>query len=1487
MLYITTALLNYSLVQSLIGSAIGSHFSHEWGGTVKVGSVHIDPFNHVSLNNVLLVSPVRNDTVLSAGKIACRFNGLPIADGGIRMKGVLIKNTTFHLYSSDGDHNFRYIIDYFRERSHKKEKEKKEKDGPFVVDIKDVVLDNMRYKMTLKTIPYYANRAHGVDVANMDMDSINAHITNLRVVDDAIKCHIVRMSTVERSGWRMKKLAGDVDVSGKGINVTNMLLQTQSMNMVSDVHLLYDSWKSLDWYCDSVYMDVTFKNGNVLSMMDAAYWAPSLWGCDTPVKIEGHVTGPVANLRVEDFRIDFGRKSHIFLDGTVVGLPYVDGTFFDVHLHQLRTDIDDLLAINHPGTLNLGDTKLYEEIGTLDLTADLVGGASQCFLNLDVRTALGNVSGQLISASHAINKKRMSQGKLWLSSKRVDFPSIAKNDWVTYTGFDIEADARWSSLDDMKATLEAKLANTSLAGNNIDKATITAELNNRVCDLELDIKDSVLNMVATGNLAFPKGGDPRYSFDVDLPMADLGKLKLIDCDSTCTLSTHLQADLSGKGIPTGYAWVNNIRLVRDDRSLTLDNVNITASESVPGKGKKKESGITTKKKITLESDIANMTATGYFDYSDIPILVRKFESDYIPSYWQKKVKKPTDAELMEIVDADINVDLRWLDRTKQIHFFMPNLDVAQGTTITATYNYTEALKMVVRSDSVTLGGVALHGVGITSNSRGEHYHIAADISELALSGKGALDDLRLDLSSGVEGAGLALKWDKAPESIDTRGDVAFEMYSDSTDNVLNIIKPHFYLNGEQWTLSKKGDIRFNKARIEAEGVELANGDQSLIVGYHHTAGRTNDNIQAKFVDVDLSTLSDILLKETGFTASGSINGDGSVQWVADSKSPFIKANLMVDSCEVNDNLLGDMNLRINHDIEKRRMHLFVNTELREVFQVSHPLLASGYMDFRDDETLLNLTAGFERFDLASVSPLLKSFSSRFEGFLTGDITLGGTLKKPQIIGKAWVQNGLLNIDATNVAYLIDDTITFTNNRIRLNQFNIRDVQGNTGQITGNIDHNGFSDISTDLKLKTDRLMVYNSQGGSASGTVFAALNGTVRGPLSALDINASARTLNGSSLVIPISSQKNIKSTDYITFVSDDDYNRHDETQISKKKKNVSSTINLNLALTPDLELHIPMDMSGVGLDIDGSGNGELTVNIAPQKDLQVVGDYRIAGGNIKLDLLSVVSKEFKIEEGSMVEFPGSIGNASLDVNAIYSQRVELSSLLGSDENTIAQKPVPVESIVSLTGKLNSPEVKFDLRLPNADQSVQDEVFAYIDRSNERDMMNQTLYLLVRGKFYNANQSNATTTDETNLTSSGLAVVANSLGSVVSSMIEFVDIEFDYSAATASRSEQYSVGINKEWNKFYIESTLGYGGYDRGLSSSEALANNIVGDVLMGYKFNPRFHMFVFNRSNTNDYTRFEMPYKQGVGLKYTRDFDKWSDLFRKKGKKAEGRSKR
>ena len=41
------------------------------------------------------------------------------------------------------------------------------------------------------------------------------------------------------------------------------------------------------------------------------------------------------------------------------------------------------------------------------------------------------------------------------------------------------------------------------------------------------------------------------------------------------------------------------------------------------------------------------------------------------------------------------------------------------------------------------------------------------------------------------------------------------------------------------------------------------------------------------------------------------------------------------------------------------------------------------------------------------------------------------------------------------------------------------------------------------------------------------------------------------------------------------------------------------------------------------------------------------------------------------------------------------------------------------------------------------------------------------------------------------------------------------------------------------------------------------------------FRMRVFNRSNANDFTKYNIaPYTQGVGLFYHRQYDKFRDIF-------------
>jgi hypothetical protein len=55
----------------------------------------------------------------------------------------------------------------------------------------------------------------------------------------------------------------------------------------------------------------------------------------------------------------------------------------------------------------------------------------------------------------------------------------------------------------------------------------------------------------------------------------------------------------------------------------------------------------------------------------------------------------------------------------------------------------------------------------------------------------------------------------------------------------------------------------------------------------------------------------------------------------------------------------------------------------------------------------------------------------------------------------------------------------------------------------------------------------------------------------------------------------------------------------------------------------------------------------------------------------------------------------------------------------------------------------------------------------------------------------------------------------------------------------------------------------------------------MEVKLSPdgRFRFKAFNRSNQNNFLNNDVPYTQGVGLSYRREFNNFSDLFKRKPK--------
>ena len=686
------------------------------------------------------------------------------------------------------------------------------------------------------------------------------------------------------------------------------------------------------------------------------------------------------------------------------------------------------------------------------------------------------------------------------------------------------------------------------------------------------------------------------------------------------------------------------------------------------------------------------------------------------------------------------------------------------------------------------------------------------------------------------------------------------------DGKVRVERPNLQIGKTEWilgidSLNLSNEGRF---RLDGKGISLQS-DPQRIDARLALRGERSDCVELSFVQFGLEELCDVLLQGSNIKVGGNV--DGRFNMYGFGETPYFNANLEVDSCVVNRQNLGDVKVRSNWNAELNILNLQL---------ASDQIDAHGWMGLGKKEPDLNFAVDFDSFELALAAPFMSSFSSRFEGQLHGTFDISGTTAKPIIIGEALVENGAMKVDITGVTYHFNDSIRFSNNTVTLDRFKVLDARGNIAFVNGTIRYQDMKEIGLDLNLETDNLLVLDQpRGEQFYGTLVAAARGSLKGPVDNLRIVCSARTRPGCTLTVPVSSQKQVRAQNYITFVSDSPETH--EAQATGKKRTSHFGMEFDLAITPDVQLNLPMNFSEVTVDVGATGNGDLHLSLTDGHTPSVIGNYEISSGTMKLGMLSLLEKNFTIESGSNLGFQGSLPDARFDLRAVYSQRVNLSTLTGSlsaIDNT--QKYLQVENIIAIAGTLQDPTIGFDLRLPNADASVEEEVFAYIDRNSERDMINQTMSLLLMGQFYNATGADNGSTVNNSL-SGGYSMVASSVSSIVSDMVQFVDVDVNYKAGNDITKDQVDVNISKDWGQWYLESTFGYGGENRELDPGTT--NGTVIDALIGYRLSPLVHLFAYNRTNTNDYTRMDLPYKQGVGLKLTKDFDRWGDLFRRKGK--------
>lgn len=1452
-IYVLVALLNTSLVQSYLGAAAGSYFSKEWGGKVRIGTIHVNPFSHVMLDHIELISPT-NDTIYMGDRITCRFKRFPLHKGGLKFDRVLLRNGRYHFESikypsGKAGINLDYIIHYFAPQEPQPPSAPA---APFVVEVGELRLRNIDYIMDLPEPEGYQKFEHGVDIPHMRFKDITGHFRKIRVDADSITCRIVSLTTTERSGLHVVDLSTDVEVSRHVIRATNLDLQTADSRVFLDAQLLYHGWEAMADYCRNVQHKVVLKEGTEVNLKDASYWAPVLWGLNCKVAVQGRAYGPVANLNADNLNINFSKNSHLLVDGRITGLPYIEQTTVDASVQNLHTTYDDLAEVRFPEQANFELPAIARHLGIIDLNASAKGGMSNFDARFDINSLIGDLEGNAhISYDSAINNYAYI-GEL--DSKTLGIRSLLPNEWISRTGMHLTFQGQSFDPMEMETSVEGRLYNTNIRGNDIDRTTLSAEIDKGVVAADVVLKDTLinLNLHASANL-----NSQECTAEFAMRNAQLSKLHLVTSDSAVTVSTSVTANISSFDLEhlAGTVAIKNTDCTFGNRHFHSGWMNLTSHET---------DGYKT---VELNSDLVDAALTGYFGIADLPLVARDFCDRYIPMYYNP-FRNADSADLSALYEDQFNIQVRWLDPSNQLAQLVPGLMVSPEATFHGSYNYGESLRMVFVADEIRYNSMSFNSIGLNTDAGGDHYHLQIKASNMLLNDNEFIDNVQVNARLGNSISTLGLRWDDPQSQYNINDDLEFFLTSTPTDNRLMITKPNFNAVRQKWKLSCPDGIWFNNDRLRIDNLKIYALGQSASVKAL-IEGKDDDFVKVAFSDFVLSNICETFIPTNALTLSGELDGLFCLKGLHD--TPHFDANLVIENCVINNEPAGRVELNSNYIAGEKK--LFVDLVAQHDADGHHhrPIELHGNLLLGDKTPKLDFALNLDEVRLQTLRPTIAEVMSNIEGNVSGSINLQGTFEQPMLHGNLSISDGLLQLVPTGVTYYFNDSFTIDNNTLTLRNFAIHDKLANTIWANGALRLSTTDIVDLDLDVNTDRILLLDKEANESNGffgKLLAQVKGSVKGPVNNLAINATASTLNGSDLYVPIDNSKQVQENEFITFLSPD------RTQRPRTNTNTTTAtpsnidLRVNLHVTPGLKLHLPMDFDQLGANVNAVGRGDIQVNIQGNQPPNILGDYEFTSGNFSLSLLQLITRNFTIEEGSTLNFPGNINDARFNISAVYNLRTNLATLMANNASTTNDSYVQIQDVIQVSGTLQDPSIKFDIRVPNSEQSVSEQVFSYLDRNNELEMLNQSISLLVLGQFTPTNTSSQGGGEGFN----SVNLVANTAGSIITSMVKVVDVDFKYQASNSNLNPmgQFDVGISKSWNKFYFESTFGYGNVN---SMDIDQSNTIVGDVKVGYKFNPYFNFYGFHRTNTSYYTRTELPYKQGIGVELSKDFDNLRDL--------------
>ncbi|MDR1169258.1 MAG: hypothetical protein LBK97_00295, partial [Prevotellaceae bacterium] len=1018
-------ILSIPVVQTAIVGHVSVKLSEKLQTVISVKSVNISFFNRIRLNGVY-VEDADRDTLMYVSRLDATIGNLPLSGRALTLNRLRLTDGIFCLKSDSAGTNITDVIRKLKNQDADAEQDAEEEyesvediiKNTFRVNTKSLELRNFRYVMQLNDAPSEDEQPEGIIYKNMSVSNINLDADRISIKNDTLTFRVNDFSFRERSGLNIQRMTADTGIICFGKEVT--LRELRIIDDFSDVRmrnlsLLYGGGSDFSDFVNKVNFDVDIYD-SYIDFITLGYFAPVLSRIPVTANFNGQITGHVADLRSDNFRMEtLGRT---YLDGrfSIFGLPDIESTMIFLDLKQLDTNPNDIVTVveSITGREFAGKNTLYE-FGDMHFNGTYTG-----FLNDFVAYGYLNSSPGILEMD-ILFKNRENSTRFNGQLAAVDFNvgQLINSPVIGQAGFNIAVDGTaLSGKNDIFG--KGNISALEFNGYKYSNVELEGRLVNRSFDGKVKISEPNLGLDFNGNIDLTgDDGIPIFKFDAILKHADLAKLNFNKRDSMSAVSANINANFKASSILdyVGELTIDSLQYSDNTGNVDLGKI-VLASDNSGNKN-------------SLELKSGFMDAK-YFGQSDLGNFVEHLQyiiQSHVPELLSAKPQPVKPA-----AEYDFNAHIK---NAKDIaRIIVPGLYVERDA------------RLNVKIDTGSRISIGLDAGKIAYNS---NY-----ISDLKLFCGNNSDSLTVNLSGNLVTPAIAVNNFRLDNSVlhdkiltrflftdsinESDTDISFATqfaYSPETKGKLqaniSINESDITFFGQRWNLSPTF-VKIENSKFNIEGFNInRRGQQVEISGT--VSQNPNDSLRISLTDYRLRGINRYI-SQLGYQIGGKVSGEIDLYGLYG--TPYMISSILLDTLVINSDTIGNVTLGSMWNNDKQCI------DIASRISYGHELHSSIYGSIFPASGEIDADVNVKSFKIGVIEPLLEGIVSKIEGMLNGSMKIRGTLTNPNISGNLKIDSVGLTVDYLQTRYTVNSSIDITNSKLSIQNGQISDAAGNTG-----------------------------------------------------------------------------------------------------------------------------------------------------------------------------------------------------------------------------------------------------------------------------------------------------------------------------------------------------------------------------------------------------------------------------------------------------------